>query len=94
MGLLDSILSAVSGTQKAAGGDEGNQLLGVLSGFLAQSGGLQGLPTNFPRAARATHSRRGLAWVKISQFPAIKFRKPSVPIKFVRLQVEWEWIPI
>jgi hypothetical protein len=48
MGLLDSILSAVSGTQKAAGGDEGNQLLGVLSGFLAQSGGLQGLPTNFP----------------------------------------------
>jgi hypothetical protein len=40
MGLLDSILNAVSGKGDASG--EGNQLLGVVSGLLAQSGGLQG----------------------------------------------------
>jgi hypothetical protein len=50
MGVLDSILSAVSGTQKAAGGDEGNQLLGVLSRFLAQSGGVQGLANKFSQS--------------------------------------------
>lgn len=52
MGLLDSILSAVSGTQKAAGGDEGNQLLAVLGGFLAQSGGLEGLANKFSQSGR------------------------------------------
>jgi uncharacterized protein YidB (DUF937 family) len=36
MGLLDSILSAVSGKGDTSGG--GNQLLGILSGLLAQSG--------------------------------------------------------
>jgi hypothetical protein len=41
MGLLDSILSAVRGRGDTS--SEGNQLLGVLSGLLAQSGGLQSL---------------------------------------------------
>jgi uncharacterized protein YidB (DUF937 family) len=50
MGLLDSILSAVSGAQKPSGGDEGNQLLGILSGLLAQSGGLQGLANKFSQS--------------------------------------------
>jgi uncharacterized protein YidB (DUF937 family) len=52
MGLLDSILSAISGTQKASVGDEGNQLLGALSGFLAQSGGLQGLANKFSQSGQ------------------------------------------
>jgi hypothetical protein len=45
MGFLDSILSAVSGRGDTS--SEGNQLLGVLSGLLAQSGGLQGLASKF-----------------------------------------------
>jgi uncharacterized protein YidB (DUF937 family) len=52
MGLLDSILRAVSGTQKETGGGESNQLLGVLSGLLAQSGGLQGLANKFSQSGQ------------------------------------------
>jgi uncharacterized protein YidB (DUF937 family) len=48
MGLLDSILSAVSGRGDTSSG--GNQLLGVLSGLLAQSGGLQGLASRFSQS--------------------------------------------
>jgi uncharacterized protein YidB (DUF937 family) len=48
MGLLDSILSAVSGKGDTSGG--GNQLLGILSGLLAQSGGLQGLANKFSQS--------------------------------------------
>jgi uncharacterized protein YidB (DUF937 family) len=45
MGLLDSILSAVSGKNDPSGG--ANALLGILGGLLAQSGGLQGLANKF-----------------------------------------------
>jgi uncharacterized protein YidB (DUF937 family) len=45
MGLLDSILSAVSGKNDPSGG--ANALLGILGGLLAQSGGLQGLASKF-----------------------------------------------
>jgi uncharacterized protein YidB (DUF937 family) len=48
MGLLDSILSAVSGKGDTSGG--GNQLLGILSGLLAQSDGLQGLANKFSQS--------------------------------------------
>jgi uncharacterized protein YidB (DUF937 family) len=51
MGLLDSILSAVSGRGDPSGG--GNQLLGVLSGLLAQSGGLQGLANKFSQSGQS-----------------------------------------
>jgi uncharacterized protein YidB (DUF937 family) len=51
MGLLDSILSAVSGKGDASGG--GNQLLGILSGLLAQSGGLQGLANKFSQSGQS-----------------------------------------
>src|SRR6267378_4046863 len=44
MGLLDSILGAVSGKSGAPG--EANPLIAVLGGLLAQSGGLQGLASN------------------------------------------------
>jgi uncharacterized protein YidB (DUF937 family) len=52
MGLLDSILSAVSGTQKPSGAGEANPLLGVLSGLLQQSGGLQGLANKFSQSGQ------------------------------------------
>jgi uncharacterized protein YidB (DUF937 family) len=50
MGLLDSILSAVSGRGDTS--SEGNQLLGVLSGLLAQSGGLHGLASKFSQSGQ------------------------------------------
>jgi uncharacterized protein YidB (DUF937 family) len=52
MGLLDSILSAVSGTQKPSGAGEANPLLGILRGLLTQSGGLQGLASKFSQSGQ------------------------------------------
>ena len=52
MGLLDSIFSAVSGAQKPSGASEANPLLGVLSGLLTQSGGLQGLASKFSQSGQ------------------------------------------
>jgi uncharacterized protein YidB (DUF937 family) len=52
MGLLDSIFSAVSGAQKPSGAGETNPLLGVLSGLLTQSGGLQGLAGKFSQSGQ------------------------------------------
>ena len=45
MGLLDSILGAVSGKGDTSGG--ANALVGILGGLLTQSGGLQGLASKF-----------------------------------------------
>lgn len=45
MGLLDSILSAVSGKGDTSG--NAAPLIGILSGLLTQSGGLQGLASKF-----------------------------------------------
>jgi uncharacterized protein YidB (DUF937 family) len=45
MGLLDSVLGAVSGKTGEAGG--ATALVGALSGLLEQSGGLQGLANKF-----------------------------------------------
>ena len=45
MGLLDTILGAVTGKTDTSGG--ATPLLGILSGLLAQSGGLQGLAAKF-----------------------------------------------
>jgi len=50
MGLLDSILGAVSGQDAAAGGT--NQLVGILGGLLQQSGGLQGLMNKFSQGGQ------------------------------------------
>ena len=50
MGLLDSILSAVSGKGDTSG--EANPLVGILSGLLAQSGGLQGLANKFSQSGQ------------------------------------------
>src|SRR5215471_12490580 len=50
MGLLDSILGAASGQSGATG--EANPLMGIISGLLAQSGGLQGLASNFAQSGQ------------------------------------------
>src|SRR5882762_4300853 len=50
MGLLDSILGAATGKTKGSGGAA--QLIGVLGGLLAQSGGLQGLANKFAQSGQ------------------------------------------
>ena len=50
MGLLDSILGAASGKTEGSGGAA--QLIGVLGGLLAQSGGLQGLANKFAQSGQ------------------------------------------
>jgi len=62
MGLLDSILSAVSGKSDAS--DEAAPLIGVLSGLLAQSGGLQGLANKFSQSGQGNTFS---SWVGMSE---------------------------
>src|SRR5882757_10318546 len=50
MGLLDSLLGAATGKTDASGGAA--QLIGVLGGLLAQSGGLQGLANKFSQSGQ------------------------------------------
>ena len=50
MGLFDSILAAASGQTGATG--EANPLMGIISGLLAQSGGLQGLASKFSQSGQ------------------------------------------
>ena len=64
MGLLDSILSAVSGAQKPSGAGEANPLLGVLSGLFTQSGGLQGLASKFSQSG---HGDAFSSWVGMGE---------------------------
>jgi uncharacterized protein YidB (DUF937 family) len=62
MGLLDSILSAVSGKSDAS--DEAAPLIGVLSGLLVQSGGLQGLANKFSQSGQGNTFS---SWVGMSE---------------------------
>jgi uncharacterized protein YidB (DUF937 family) len=50
MGLLDSILGAGGGKTDGSGGAA--QLIGILGGLLAQSGGLQGLANRFAQSGQ------------------------------------------
>ncbi|HEY2045416.1 MAG TPA: YidB family protein [Candidatus Udaeobacter sp.] len=50
MGLLDSIVGAVSRKTEDSGGAA--QLIGVMGGLLAQSGGLQGLANKFAQSGQ------------------------------------------
>src|SRR6267142_4326313 len=50
MGLLDSILGAVSGKTGGSGGAA--QLMGIVGGLLAQSGGLLGLANKFAQSGQ------------------------------------------
>jgi uncharacterized protein YidB (DUF937 family) len=62
MGLLDSILGAASG--KSAGSGEAAPLIGVLSGLLAQSGGLQGLASKFAQSGQGNAFQ---SWVGVGE---------------------------
>jgi len=62
MGLLDSILGAVSGQSGQSG--EANPLVGMLGGLLAQSGGLQGLASKF---AQSGQSNAFQSWVGMGE---------------------------
>jgi uncharacterized protein YidB (DUF937 family) len=50
MGLFDSILGAASGEGSASGQE--HPLIGIVSGLLAQSGGLQGLANKFGQSGQ------------------------------------------
>jgi uncharacterized protein YidB (DUF937 family) len=62
MGLLDSILGAATGKTGAPG--EANPLMGMVSGLLAQSGGLQGLANKFEQSGHANAFR---SWVGMGE---------------------------
>jgi uncharacterized protein YidB (DUF937 family) len=62
MGLLDSILGAVSSQTEASGGT--NPLTGIVGGLLEQSGGLQGLMDKFTQAG---HGSAFASWVGTGQ---------------------------
>jgi uncharacterized protein YidB (DUF937 family) len=66
MGLLDSILSAVSGKGDTSGG--ANPLMGILSGLLAQSGGLEGLANKFSQSGQGDAFS---SWVGMGENQAI-----------------------
>ena len=87
MGLLDSILNAVSGKDDTAG--KAGPLIGIVSGLLTQSGGLQGLANKFSQSGQGDAFS---SWVKIRRFQAIKFKKRLVLTRSVRLRRDWEWI--
>jgi uncharacterized protein YidB (DUF937 family) len=62
MGLFDSMLGAVTGQTDGSGG--GAELMGVLGGLLAQSGGLQGLASKF---AQSGHGNAFQSWVGMGE---------------------------
>ena len=62
MGLFDSILGAVSGKTDGSGGAA--QLIGVLGGLLAQSGGLQGLANKFAQGGQGNAFQ---SWVGVGE---------------------------
>jgi uncharacterized protein YidB (DUF937 family) len=66
MGLLDSILSAVSGKGDTSGG--ANPLMGILGGLLAQSGGLEGLANKFSQSGQGDAFS---SWVGMGENQAI-----------------------
>jgi uncharacterized protein YidB (DUF937 family) len=66
MGLLDSILGAATGKTEGSGGAA--QLIGVLGGLLAQSGGLQGLANKFSQSGQGDAFQ---SWVGMGENEAI-----------------------
>jgi uncharacterized protein YidB (DUF937 family) len=65
MGLLDSIIGAVSGKTDSGGA---NALVGVLGGLLQQSGGLQGLANKFSQGGCGNAFA---SWVGLSENQSI-----------------------
>jgi len=90
MGLFDSILSAVSGKSDASG--EAAPLIGVLSGLLAQSGGLQVLAKKFSQSGQ---DNAFSSWVGMGENQPVssdQIQKRLVPTKSVRSRQGWGWI--
>jgi uncharacterized protein YidB (DUF937 family) len=87
MGLLDSILGAVSGKSDAGGG--ANALIGILGGLLAQSGGVQGLANKFSQRGQGDTFSSWVGMGENSRFPAIKFKTCLVPSRSRRSRQRW-----
>jgi uncharacterized protein YidB (DUF937 family) len=66
MGLLDSLLGAATGKTDNSGGAA--QLIGVLGGLLAQSGGLQGLANKFAQNGQGNAFQ---SWVGMGENEAV-----------------------
>jgi uncharacterized protein YidB (DUF937 family) len=66
MGLLDSILGAATGKTDSSGGAA--QLIGILGGLLAQSGGLQGLANRFAQSGQGNAFQ---SWVGMGENEAV-----------------------
>ena len=66
MGFFDSILGAVTGKTDGSGGAA--QLIGVLGGLLAQSGGVQGLANKFAQSGQENTFQ---SWVGMGENEAI-----------------------
>src|ERR1044071_10295572 len=66
MGLLDSILSAVRGKGDTSG--NAAPLIGILSGLLTQSGGLQGLASKFSQNGQGNAFQ---SWVGMGENEAV-----------------------
>jgi uncharacterized protein YidB (DUF937 family) len=66
MGLLDSLLGAATGKTEDSGGAA--QLIGVLGGLLAESGGLQGLANKFAQSGQGNTFQ---SWVGMGDNEAI-----------------------
>jgi uncharacterized protein YidB (DUF937 family) len=62
MGLLDSILGAVSG--KGDTSEKAAPLIGILSGLLTQAGGLQGLASKFSQSGQGDAFK---SWVGVGE---------------------------
>ena len=62
MGLFDSILGAASGKNAQSG--EANPLIGIVSGLLAQSGGLEGLASKFSQSGQGNAFK---SWVGMGE---------------------------
>jgi uncharacterized protein YidB (DUF937 family) len=75
MGLLDSILGAVSGKSDASGGV--TPLIGILGGLLAQSGGLQGLANKFSQSGQGNVFSSWVGIVDDEAFPDYAMRKSN-----------------
>ena len=66
MGLLDSLLGAVS--EKSGASGEANPLIGILGGLLSQSGGLQGLANKFAQSGQGNAFQ---SWVGMGENEAV-----------------------
>ena len=91
MGLLDSILGSTSGKSDDSG--QAAPLIGVLSGLLAQSGGLQGLANKFSQSGQGNAFS---SWVGMGENQPISENQIQNALgsdQVSALAAKMEWIP-